>query len=295
MRSITVSLIICLSAGVQAQRLAHHDVMLLNMSVNEGKWKIGEASYLTSFNPEGYNNQPKFFSGSELWLTVQRADDTTQTDIYSLNLADKTFAAITRTSRTAEYSPTPMPGGKRFSAIRVEEDGNQRLWSFPINAEDNGRPEFETVYDVGYHCWLNDTSAALFIVGHESEPHKLITAGTNRQKSRKIAINPGRCLQMTKDGQLAFVQKASDEIWYLKQWSPDTDKQEIIVKMPSDSEDFAILPDGSFIAGQGSMLYTYSPGRDTDWKEAGNLAHYGVKKITRVAVSPGGRAAVVVE
>jgi hypothetical protein len=51
---------------------------------------------------------------------------------------------------------------------------------------------------------------------------------------------------MKKDGQLAFVQKTTDQIWYLKQWSPVTDKQEIIVKMPSGSEDFAILPDGSF-------------------------------------------------
>ena len=295
MRSITVSLIICLSAGLQAQRLAHHDVLLLKIAENEGNWKVGEASFLTSFNPEGYNNQPKFFSESELWLTVQSDSDTTQTDIYALNLSDKTVAAITRTRRTAEYSPTLMPGGKRFSAVRVEEDGNQRLWSFPVNAEDNGRPEFESVYDVGYHCWINDTSAALFIVGHESEPHQLVVKGLNEQASRKIANKPGRCLLMKKDGQLAFVQKITEQIWYLKQWSPVTNKQEIIVKMPSGSEDFAILPDGSFLTAQGATLYVYSPGRDTDWKEAGNLAQYGVKKITRVAVSPGGRAAVVVE
>jgi hypothetical protein len=295
MRSITVSLFICLSAGMQAQKLAHHDILVVDMSASEGKWKSGQASFLTSFNPEGYNNQPKFFSENELWLTVQKPDDTTQTDIYILNLAGKTVAAATRTRRTAEYSPTLMPGGDRFSAVRVEEDGNQRLWSFPVSAEDNGRPEFETIYDVGYHCWINDTSAALFIVGHEQEPHQLVTAGTEEQKPRRIASKPGRCLLMKKDGQLAFVQKITDQIWYLKQWSPVTDKQEIIVKMPSGSEDFAILPDGSFLTAQGSILYTYSPGRDTEWKEAGNLGLYGVKKITRVAVSPGGKTAVVVE
>lgn len=65
--------------------------------------------------------------------------------------------------------------------------------------------------------------------------------------------------------------------------------------MPSGSEDFSILPDGSFLTSQGPILYTYLPGRDTEWREAGNLGMYGVKKITRVAVSPGGRAAVVVE
>lgn len=90
MRSIAVSLIICLSAGLQAQRLAHHDVLLLKISENEGNWKVGDASFLTSFNPEGYNNQPKFFSENELWLTVQSDSDTTQTDIYALNLSEKT-------------------------------------------------------------------------------------------------------------------------------------------------------------------------------------------------------------
>lgn len=185
MRSISVSLLICLSAGLQAQKLAHHDILMVDMSAGEGKWKSGQATFLTSFNPEGYNNQPKFFSENELWLTVQKPGDTTQTDIYLLNLTEKTVAAATRTRKTAEYSPTLMPGGDRFSAVRVEEDGNQRLWSFPLNAEDNGKPEFETIYDVGYHCWINDTSAALFIVGHEQEPHQLVIAGITEQKTAK--------------------------------------------------------------------------------------------------------------
>lgn len=295
MRSITISLIFCLSAGLQAQKLAHHDILMLDMLEKEGKWTVGKVSFLTSFNPGGYNNQPKFFSENELWLTVQGVSDTTQTDIHALNLADKTASAVTRTRMTAEYSPTPMPGGKRFSAVRVEEDGNQRLWSFPIDAEDNGRPVFENIYDVGYHCWINDTSAALFIVGQDPEPHQLIVAGTNGQETEKIASKPGRCLLIKKDGQLAFVQKVTDQIWYLKQWSPVTDKQEIIVKMPFGSEDFAILPDGSFLTGQGHILYVYSPGKDTEWREVGNLGTYGVKKITRLAVSTGGKLAVVVE
>ena len=295
MRSLTVSLIICLSAGLQAQKLAHHDILMVDMSENGGNWKSGQVTFLTSFNPEGYNNQPQFFSDNELWLTVQKPDDTTQTDIYTLNFSEKTVAAATRTRKTAEYSPTLMPGGNRFSAVRVEEDGNQRLWSFPLDAEDNGRPEFETIYDVGYHCWINDTLAALCIVGHEKEPHQLVTAGTTEQNLRRIASRPGRCLVTKKDGQLAFVQKITDQIWYLKEWSPVTDKQEIIVRMPSGSEDFAILPDGSFLTSQGAILYTYLPGRDTEWKEAGNLGRYGIRKITRLAISPGSKTVVVAE
>ena len=66
MRSITISLIFCLSAGLQAQKLAHHDILMLDMLEKEGKWTVGKVSFLTSFNPGGYNNQPKFFSENEL-------------------------------------------------------------------------------------------------------------------------------------------------------------------------------------------------------------------------------------
>ena len=33
----------------------------------------------------------------------------------------------------SEYSATVMPGGQRFSVIRVEKDSTQRLWSFAID------------------------------------------------------------------------------------------------------------------------------------------------------------------
>ncbi|MBL7828289.1 MAG: hypothetical protein JNJ57_16780 [Saprospiraceae bacterium] len=295
MKLYLLFLIACCCGSLRAQQLAHHDILLLQFSkASDGNWQTSAPKFLTAFNPKGYNNQPKFFSDNELWLTVQTPKDTTQTDIYALDLGLKTFTRVTETPKTAEYSPTPMPGGKRFSAVRVEEDDNQRLWSFPIDRSDNGRPEFPDLYGVGYHCWLNDTLVAFFIVGDEGQPHTLQVAGTRRQQAKKLASNIGRCLLKTSDGKLAFVQKPTEQTWFLKTWTPASNQQDIVVKMPAGVEDFAILPDGTYLCGDGARLYVYKAGM-AEWKEMGNLGKHGVKKITRIAASRDGKVAVVVE
>lgn len=289
------ALLICWPFFTNAQQLNHHDILLLQLTrSSDGIWQASPPTFLTAFNPRGYNNQPNFFKDNELWLTAQLPTDTTQTDIFSLDLAAKTFTRVTDTPETAEYSPTPMPGGKRFSAVRVETDGNQRLWSFPLDRSDNGRPEFPDLLNVGYHCWLSDTLCTFFILG-ENAPHTLQAAGTRSKKPLRLASNIGRCLLKTADGKLAFVQKPTEQTWFLKTWTPATNAQDILVKMPVGSEDFALLSDGAYLCGNGAKLFIYRPGRDTEWRELSNLSKYGVKKVTRLSAGKDGKLAVVVE
>lgn len=289
-------LVVGTGLNLSAQRLAHTDVILFSLQkTTDSTWQPFAPRFLTAFNPSGYNNQPNFFSNNELYLTVQTPDDTTQTEIYALDLLLKIKTRVTATPATAEYSPTLMPGGRRFSAIRVEEDGNQRLWSFPLDRSDGGRPEFPSIYNVGYHCWLRDTLAALFIVGDDGAPHVLYTVGTKSQKLQRIAINPGRCLQALPDGRLAFVTKTTDKTWFLKTFDLKKPIPEIVVIMPADSEDFVVLPDGTYMSGSKSKLYQYKPGKNTNWKEVADLSKYGVKNITRLAASKDGKLAVVVD
>ncbi len=297
MRNVIIAIFILGTSGPAfAQRLAHYDLLLFSLTKsNDNTWQPAAPRFLTAFNPKGYNNQPAFFSGSEIYLTTQTPDDTTQTDIVALDLNLRTQTRVTATPATAEYSPTPMPGGRRFSAVRVEEDGSQRLWSFPIDRSDNGRPEFPNIRGVGYHCWLHDTLAALFIVGENGAPHILYTAGLREQKLRRISANPGRCLVKLPDGKLAFVQKATEQTWYLKTYDPQKQTFEIVVKMPAGSEDFAVLPDGTYLSGRGAKLYQFRPGTNIDWKEIADLSKYGIHHVTRMAVSTDGKLAVVVD
>jgi hypothetical protein len=297
MRRLFCALLAVLAGlAAPAQGLEHHDVLLFSLSKTaDSLWRPSAPRFLTVFNRMGYNNQPNFFSNNELYLTAQVPSEGEQTDIYALDLASKGLTRVTATAATAEYSPTLAPGGKRFSVVRVEEDGNQRLWSFPLDRSDHGRVEFPRLLNVGYHCWLRDTLVAFFIVGDDGQPHTLQVAGTRAQKPQRLASNIGRCLLKTAGGQLAFVQKPTEQTWFLKTWDPKTNAQEIVVKMPAGSEDFAILPDGAFLTGRGSRLFQYKPGRDADWREVADLGKYGTKSITRLAASREGRLAVVVQ
>lgn len=292
---LTLFVVLNAIATAAAQHLDHTDMLLFSMQKNaDSIWQPTAPRFLTAFNPRGYNNQPNFFSNNELYLTAQVPEDTTQTEIYALDLLMRTQTRVTATPSTAEYSPLLMPGGRRFSAVRVEEDGNQRLWSFPLDRADGGRPEFPNILNVGYHAWLRDTLAALFIVGDDGSPHTLYTAGTKGQKLQRVAANIGRCLLALPDGRLAFVAKATDKTWFLKTFDPKKPIPEIVVIMPPGSEDFTVLPDGTYISGSKSKLYQHKPGRNTDWKEIADLAKYGVKNITRLAASKDGKLVVVV-
>ncbi len=290
-------LLACLALPVSgfAQQLAHHDVLLFPLAKNaDGQVRVAAPQFLTAFNPMGYNNQPQFFGHDQLWLTTQFPTDTTQTEITSLDLRARTRTRVTATPE-AEYSPMPMPGGQRFSCVRVEAGGGQRLWSFALDRSDAGRVVFPKITGVGYHCWLSDTLAALFIVGENGQPHMLVLAGTAGQKPVRIASNIGRSLHRLADGRLVFVQKATPETWFIKAFDPKKQTSEILATTLPGVEDFAVLPNGHFLAGSGSKLYQRSPGDASNWVEVADLVRWGVGGISRLAVQGWERLAVVVQ
>ncbi|MEZ4940985.1 MAG: hypothetical protein R3D58_08950 [Saprospiraceae bacterium] len=296
MRNYATLLFALCTTLVFSQKLEHFDVILMALNKAPNNiWQTSTPRFLTSFNPQGYNNQPQFFSPNELYLTVQFPADTNQTDIYALNLLTRTTTRVTATT-TPEYSPTLMPGGRRFSAVRVEENGAQRLWSFPLDRADNGYPVFPALTNIGYHCWLRDTLAAVFLVGEGTAPHALGIVGTGRQQPTRVAFNIGRCLQKMPDGRLAYVHKATDQTWFLKAYDPVKGGSDILITMPAGSEDFAVLADGIFLAGQGAKIVQCNPGRQNVWQEIADLSTYGVRSISRLAVSPdGSKLALVVQ
>ncbi len=294
MRNLLFLLLLSGGWPAVAQQLSHTDILLFSMTPGpDSLWRPSTPRFLTAFNRRGYNNQPSFFSNNDLYLTVQLPTDTTQTDIFSLKLGSQTFSRVTET-RTSEYSPTLMFGGLRFSAVVVEADGTQRLVSYPVDRSDNGRLELPNITGIGYHCWLRDTLAALFLVGQNDAPHVLYVAGTRGQKLQRVTADPGRCLIPLLGGKLAFVQKATEQTWYLKIYDPKKQTSEILVKMPLGTEDFALLPNGAYLCGNGAKLWQYRPGKQSTWQEVGDLSIYGVKNISRMAVSQDGKLAVVV-
>lgn len=283
---------------LNAQPLPKSNILLFEMNqVNDSIFRFKNPQHLTGFNKNGYNNQPYFISNNELYITVQLASDTTQTDIYALNLNNKELTQITATVES-EYSPTfipPTAGEKNFefSCVRQDRDGNQNLWRFPLNRSNYGEPIFSTIKNIGYHFWISYRDLVLFIVG---EPHKMLVADTRDESTRFVTSNIGRCFQEMPDGSIAYVEKVSQDTWLLKKMDARTFNTSLITGTLSKSEDFAVLGDGTIIMAFGSKLYKFNQRIDTSWKEIANLSFYGMNTISRIAINKAeNKIAVVVE
>jgi hypothetical protein len=239
---------------------------------------------LSGFNLYGYNNQPQWVNNNELYITVQTPYDTNQTEIYALSLLNNTLTQVTATHES-EYSPTPMPDRRNISCIRVDATtaGTQRLWSYPVDRSNAGRDILPLHQDIGYHCWLSDKKLALFVLAGSNNYLKLVNA--EDQSSIQLSGGIGRSLARMNDGKLAFVQKATAKTWYIKSLDPVSYNTEVIIETLPGSEDFALLPDGTFLMGQGGKLFSYKAGNLPKWVEIADLSQYGLFNIRRLAVS----------
>jgi Tol biopolymer transport system component len=288
MRLILATTLLLTSSTVAASQAPDAEIFLVSLSSTGGKLSVTGARNLT--NRPGYDNQPNWSrDGATLYFTSTRADS--QADIYRIEPAGSAPAVrVTLTAPESEYSATPMPRRNAISVIRVERDSTQRLWSVPLDGSAEA-PVFERIKPVGYHTWVNDTLLALFVLG---SPNTLQLASSTTGRADTIATGIGRSLHTTKDGQVSFVHKVSNDEWWLTLLDPATKQTRRLVRMPNRVEDYAWTPDGRVLAGQGSVLKSFDPARGGEWETVADLASHGLQGISRLSVSPRGDAVAVV-
>jgi WD40 repeat protein len=291
---LTGFLLIILGAGVAAHSQSQSstpsptppasDIFIIDL-IGEGKLKLGQPIKVNS--EAGYNNQPSFMPDGRSILYTSIKDK--QADIYRYDINSGVTTRITRTPES-EYSPTLMPDGKSISVVRVEADGTQRLWKFPLAG---GEPSLilENIKPVGYHLWIDDHTLALFILG---KPNTLQLADLRTGKAELITDNPGRSLRrIPHEDQFSFVQTVSDQEWLVKSFDLKTRVLSTIIKTFPNVEDYAWTPAGLLLMANGSKLFSRQKS-DWAWVEIADLSNAGLKSITRIAVSPkGDRIAVV--
>lgn len=266
------------------------NLYLFDIRVNKDTvYAISQPRYLTSFNPQGYNNHPAFFAADNIYLSVKEKDKA-EPDIYAMSMDKLTLSRITDT-KEGEYSPFVMPDNIHFSVVRTESSRGetiQRLWQLPLDKEGTGRPIFGAIHNVGYYQWLNRNEVVMFLVG---EPHVLVLGNLNEQKTIPLTDSPGRCFRFIPGtAQLIYIQKDKYAEWMIMQRdlsSTDSVASPITV-VPGDSEDFAILSDGTILMGQGSKILSYHPDKSKVWTLVADLQLYGIRRISRMAIHESG-------
>ena len=247
--------------------------------------KVGEPVKITDW--AGYNNQPSFMpDGQSILYTSIREK---QADIYRYDIRRAATTQVTNTPES-EYSPTLMPDEKSISVVRVEADGTQRLWKFPLAG---GAPSLilENIKPVGYHLWVDSDTLALFVLG---KPNTLQLVDLRSGKAEVIAENPGRILRrVPHENKFSFVHKVSDQEWLVKTFDLKTRNVATFIQTFPGVEDYAWTPSGVLLMANGSKLFARKKS-DFAWIELADFSNDGLKNITRIAVSPkGDRIALV--
>lgn len=265
----------CLSGQLPTTNIYH-----FTMTKVGKKYRLKSPQFFTSFNKDGYNNQPSYFEDKVVYFTTDYYGGD-QTEIAKFDLFDKTLTRITYTEEK-EYSPTALIGKDGFSVVRVEADGEtQTLSIYPLDGIGYPKRYMNNTSNIGYHHWLDDETVALFLV--EEPNHNLAIAHAQSERRKIIIDKVGRCLKKDKKGNLLFVHKQSADEWYIKSYNRDSNKSKTILTTLKGVEDFELLNDGTFVMGKGSVIYKHLPGMDVGWVEMADLSEFGISNISRIA------------
>lgn len=266
------------SFDLSAQDMPSTDVFVLEMPSEAIDYHADPAN-LT--DRDGYDNQPSFTPDGEALLMTSIWEDE-QADIYRIHLRSGVARRLTFTSES-EYSPTVLPDGSGFSVVRVEADGEQRLWKF--DSEGRNPELLIDLAPVGYHAWGSEDRLALFVLG---EPHSLVLADLDTGDADTVAANIGRSLQhVPGTDAVSFIQKGEGE-WTIRVLDTDTGEVATLTSSLQGAEDFAWTPEGRVLMADGPVVYQWT--RETDaWEPYLDFTDSEeIGTITRIAVSPQG-------
>jgi dipeptidyl aminopeptidase/acylaminoacyl peptidase len=277
------SIFSCPLAFLYAQ-LPDCDIWVFDIEDSAGNIVFHDPVNITS--RKGYDNQPVFSPDGKYILYSSQHDNEGQTDIFKYNLNTKKVSRFTTTS-TSEYSPTFTPDEKNISVVMVEKDSVQRLWKFPLNS---GNPVciMNTVKGIGYHCWINKDSVALFILTKPA--FTLQIANVHTQKTTVLADSIGRCMKM-RDGNLWYTTKAGP-FWNVFEY--DVKSQTSILKGIIESEDFLLIGANEIWSLSENSIVSGYMNSKAGAIEIVNLSKFGIINPARITMSPDGKKFAVV-
>ena len=279
--ALTLTLLAAALSAAAAQT-PNTDIYLASLARRGDAIVVGTAENVT--RRPGYDNQPSFLPDARSLLYTVIAGDG-QADVWRYDIRSRRSTRVTATPES-EYSPTVMPGGTRFSVIRVERDSTQRLWSFALDGSD---PQLvlPALKPVGYHVWLGPNRLAAYVLGAPSTLHVIDRDGGNDEvRVRDI----GRALQrIPGQGWYSFARRDSARALWIVAQPFEGGPLAPLVRAPADNEYHVWTPEGSLLsATQGTIVrWNAHTGDDGEWLPIATIP--GVRNISRLAVSPDGR------
>lgn len=264
----------------------------------------GTVSDVRNITPgKGANFQPSFTRDGAAVLFA--SDRTGSNNVFRHDIASGKTTAVTQVAHNL-YSPTPLPDGSGFSAIRVVdadpnygiESKQPSLWRFGWDGKEIA-PAVPTMR-VGYHAWIDEQRLALFIVDDVAErnAHQAVLFNRATGKTTPLTAKPGRSLGRTPDGKRAsFVDQTDPAHWRICAMGEGDTQPQVLVetpvgpegeKDPNRSQYFVWLPDGSMLMARGNLLLRWDGKPGGGFQPFAELADLG-GAIRNITASPDGK------
>lgn len=239
-------------------------------------------------NNPGYDNQPFFISNDAL---VFAGNNNGQTDISEYNLDTNIKNWKNPETPGSEYSPQKFPSSNDLAAVRLDKDGKQRLYKY--NMETGMSSELIENLEVAYFAFFNnETILATVLSGEEMD---LVLIELKSKSADTLLKNAGRGIQkIPKTNSMAYTLVNEDGKLDLYALDMNSKDSFFICELPSGNEDFVWLNETQILTAKGSRLYLYDTLGESEWVKVSSLEEYGIKNITRMAISPNGKKLALV-
>jgi hypothetical protein len=281
---LTAAALALVALGSEAGAQGGTDVWIVSMKQTGIAVSFGEPRNVT--DRKGYDNQPSFtLKGDAVLYTA--TDESGKTDTWRFTLPDGKPTRVTNLPMSV-YSPTQTPDGKTFSVIRVEADSTQRLWRVPMDGQ--GAPtKVNDNLKIGYHVWTGDHSLVVYVLGSGGRggtPSTLQIIDDRNGKAEVVASNVGRALaKVPGRDAITFQQLVKDSLPWITDLDLKTKQVRRMVQAPQGADYHVWAPNGALLTAMGSRLFRYT---DDGWAPVADFSKFGVKNISRIAVSPKG-------
>ncbi|TJY36169.1 nuclear transport factor 2 family protein [Pontimicrobium aquaticum] len=262
-------------AFLVANSQSNTDVFLFDLKTSSNSIELLNHKNISA--NDGYDNQPSFLDNNTVLYAGTRND---QTDIvkYTINYDSKIFINHTE---GGEYSPLKIPNKNEVSAVRLDPDGLQRLYTYNLR---NGESK-ELIKDlvVAYYTWYDNNIVVCAAI--EENRLNLFVVNTKGGTSKKYQENVGRSFHKIPNSNLVSFISKENNTWQIKSLNPKTGVTKVIANTMEGVEDICWLNSKTILSGKDSKLYKLTLQKDNNWKQVADLSSKGISKITRLATN----------
>lgn len=271
--------LILFSISINLFSQSNTEVFLLDITRSNDKIELTNLRNIS--NNEGYDNQPSFYDDNTVLFSSTRNN---QTDIKSYNINKDEILWITNTSFGSEYSPLKTPNKETVSAVRLDENGLQRLYQYNVETEKSEMLLKDL--KVGYYVWHNQNILVSSVLVNDKMD--LIISNLKDNSNLTLHKNVGRSLHKIPNSNLIGFISFENNSTIIKSLNPITGDIKSIKSLPIPITDICWLSENTILIPDGKIIAQFNTSKDS----MSILHHFKedeINGISRISISPDGK------